>query len=341
MNNFTTQFYDLLIKNNNDFEKACNELIRSNLELAINEILTSELTAVLKYEKYERSNSENSRNGCYERDFNTAFGVLRIRVPRDRKNEFQSQIIPKYGRHDKTTEEIVMKLFESGLSNSEITEIVERLYDKKYSKGTISNITNSFIDIIEKFKNKPIQKHYAIIYTDATFVCLRRGNVSKEAIYLVIGITPEGQKEILGYRISPTENCEVWRELLNDLKKRGLEKVDLFCTDGLAGFTNVVEELFDRPKIQRCLIHVIRNIASKVKVKERQEVCNDFKKVYQQNNKISAQKELLLFINKWKKYPSIRKSLENNPYYLRFIHFQNRFGLQFIIQTLLKALIKC
>lgn len=321
MTNFTTQLFDLLFKNSYNLENACKEMIRKNLEIAINELLVAELTSVLKYEKYERVSSDNARNGYYQRSFSTPYGVLSIEIPRDRKNEYQSQIIPKYERHDRTTEETVLKLFESGLSNTEIAKTIEKIYEKKYSKTTISNITNRFIDIINEFKNKPIKKHYAIIYTDATYIYLRRGNVTKEAVYLAIGITPEGNKEILGYRIAPTENCEVWRELLIDLKERGLEKVNLFCTDGLKGFTNIVEELFPEPKIQRCLIHVMRNICSKVKVKERNEIMKDFKRVYQQDNAISARNELLIFIDKWKRYPSIKKSLMDNQYLFTFYDF--------------------
>lgn len=321
MNNFTTQLFDFLFKNECNLENALQEVVRSNIEIAINELLESELTAVLEYEKYERSDSDNARNGFYHRDFNTSFGVLDIRFPRDRKNKFQSRLIPKYERHDNTTEEAIMRLFRSGLSNYEISSVVEELYDKKYSKGTISNITNHFIKKVEEFKNKPINKHYAVVYTDATYVCLRRGNVTKEAVYIALGITPKGNKEILGFRIAPTENCEIWKDLFIDLKSRGLEKVDLFCTDGLAGFTNVIEELFDSPKIQRCLVHVSRNLIAKAKPKERDEICKDFKNVYQQENKIEAEKALAFFINKWKRYTSIKKSLENNPYLFTFFDF--------------------
>jgi len=321
MNNFTTQVYELLLKNDTNFESAIKEVVRSNIELAINELLKSELTAVLEYERYERVESDNARNGYYMRDFNTSFGLLKLNIPRDRKNVFQSQIIGKYERHDNTTEETIMKLFQTGLTNDEISNIVEALYAKKYSKGTVSNITNHFIANVEKFKQRKIQSHYAVVYTDATYICLRRDSVAKEAIYIALGITPEGYKEILGYKIAPTESCDTWRELLLDLKQRGLEKVDLFCTDGLAGFTNVVEELFDSPKIQRCLIHVGRNISSKVRVKERKEVCDDFKKIYRQETKEAAENELNTFIEKWKKYPSIKNILTQNTYLFTFYSF--------------------
>ena len=321
MNYFTTQLNELLLKNDFNFEESCKELIRSNLEIAINELLQSELTAVLQYERYERSDILNSRNGSYSRDFNTAYGILHLNIPRDRNNEFHSPIIPKYERHDDTTESTVLKLFQTGLTTSEISNIVEALYEKKYSRGTVSNITNQVIANIDKFKQRPIKTHYAVIYTDATYICLRRDSVAKEAVYIALGITPEGNKEILGYKIAPTESCEIWRELLLDLKARGLKKVNLFCTDGLVGFSNVVEELFENPKIQRCLIHVARNISSKVRVKDRKDICEDFKNIYNQDSKEAAETALNEFLDKWKKYPSLKDILNGNPYLFTFYSF--------------------
>jgi len=321
MNYFTTQLNELLLKNDFNFEESCKELIRSNLEIAINELLQSELTAVLQYERYERSDILNSRNGSYSRDFNTAYGILHLNIPRDRNNEFHSPIIPKYERHDDTTESTVLKLFQTGLTTSEISNIVEALYEKKYSRGTVSNITNQVIANIDKFKQRSIKAHYAVIYTDATYICLRRDSVAKEAVYIALGITPEGNKEILGYKIAPTESCEIWRELLLDLKARGLKKVNLFCTDGLVGFSNVVEELFENPKIQRCLIHVARNISSKVRVKDRKDICEDFKNIYNQDSKEAAEAALKEFLDKWKRYPSLKDILNGNPYLFTFYSF--------------------
>ena len=179
-------------------------------------------------------------------------------------------------------------MFQAGLSNDEISDIVETLYTKKYSKGTISNITNQVVANIDKFKSRPINDTYAVIYTDATCISLRRDCVAKEAVYIALGIRPNWNKEVLGYKIAPTESCEVWEELLLDLKNRGLKHVSLFCTDGLAGFTNVVEELFENPKIQRCLVHVSRNISAKVRVKDRKAILEDFKAVYNKETKDEA-----------------------------------------------------
>lgn len=141
---------------NFNLEIACKELIRSNLEIAINELLVNELTAFLQYERYERTDPSNYRNGAYYRDFNTSYGVLKIKMLRDRNNEFQSPLVPKYNRKDNTTEETILKLFQTGLTNDEIAGIVEALYAKKYSKTTVSNITNQVIANIEKFNSRII-----------------------------------------------------------------------------------------------------------------------------------------------------------------------------------------
>ena len=321
MNNFTTQLNELLLSNNYNLEIACKELIRTNLETAINELLQDELTAVLQYERYERNESDNYRNGSYYRDFNTAYGILKIKMPRDRKNEFNSPLVPKYERKDNTTEETILKLFQSGLSNEEIANIVEALYAKKYSKGTVSNITNQVVANIDKFKSRSINSTYAVVYTDATCISLRRDSVAKEAVYIALGIRPNGNKEVLGYRIAPTESSEVWKELLIDLKNRGLKNVSLFCTDGLSGFTNVVEELFDKPKIQRCIVHVSRNIAAKVRVKDRKAILEDFKCVYNQNTKDEALSKYESFKTTWRRYPNVIKTLDENAYLFTFYDF--------------------
>lgn len=316
MNYFTSSLLRSLISNDNNleaFEQVVSELFRSELEKAINDILKSELTVFLDYEKYDRSENSNSRNGFYERDYNTKYGVLNLKIPRDRHGEFNSPLVPKYQRNDLATTNTVIDLFNTGMTNSDIVKTVESIYGKQYSKQTVSNITKEVITHIDAFKERPLNKQYAVIYTDATVIPLRRDTVAKEAIHIAIGITLEGTKEILGYSIAPTESATIWQELLEDFKQRGLEEVALFCTDGLSGVETVIEETFPMARIQRCLVHVSRNIVSKVRVKDRSEIAKDFKLVYNSDDAEAAQSELKSFIAKWgKKYPRVAKSLENN-----------------------------
>ena len=323
MNNFTSNIINCLL-NNKNIETAIEELFRVELENAINELLKYELTAFLQYEKYDRAgfNSGNSRNGYYDRDFDTRYGKLHLVIPRDRNGEFSSPLVPKYERRGQSTEDLVLKLYQTGLTNDEIATIIEALYYQKYSKTTISNITDQVIVNIDKFKSRSLSKQYAVIYLDSTYTSVRRDTVEKEAIHIALGITMEGHKEILGYLIAPNESCVVWDELLKDLQSRGLEQVLLFVTDGLSGIEDTISNNYPQADIQRCLVHVDRNIMSKVRVKDRAEIMEDFKEVYRASNKDKASKILDEFLNKWQvRYPKVSDMLIKNQYLLTFYDY--------------------
>lgn len=319
MNNITSKVLESLFKN----DHSLDELIRLEIESGINDILKSELTGLLQYERYEHiGRSDNYRNGYYQRTLNTKYGELHIDVPRDRRGEFDSPLIPKYERRDCNTEELVMKLFQTGMTNSEIATIVEALYDKKYSKQTITNITNEFIANVEAFRQRAIYSQFAVIYLDATYISIRRDTVAKEAIHIALGIKPDGTKEVLGYALAPQESAEIWNELLTDLRLRGLNKCSLFVTDGLTGIEDVITNNFPSGKVQRCLVHIQRNIKAQVRVKDQTEVSNDFKKVYNLGTKDEAEVELELFVNKWgSKYPKVKAIIERNSNLLTFLKF--------------------
>lgn len=325
MNYFTTSLMKNLFSNDNNlpaFEQAVTELFRSELEKSLNEILAYELTAFLDYEPYARTHNENSRNGSYQRKFDTKYGTITLNIPRDRMGEFFTSLLPKYRRRDLFTETTILDLFEEGMSHSEICSMIQKLCGARYSKQTISNITDKALECVDSFKNRILNKEYAIVYLDGTSMPLRRDTVSREMVHIALGITVEGTKEILGYMIAPNESAEIWEELLKDLKSRGVERISLFCTDGLSGMENVIQDIFPGSKIQRCLVHIQRNICAKVRVSDRKEVANEFKEVYRSKSKEEAFTSLKKFINKWKhKYPSMVKSLSNNDYLFTFYDY--------------------
>ncbi len=281
MNDFTTKIIGCLAKGEK-IDESIQELFRIELERAVNELLKIELSGLLHYARYERSglSSENSRNGSYERQLNTNHGVLNLVIPRDRNGEFESPIVPKYERRDTRTEEIIVKLFQTGLTNDEISVIVESLYDKKYSKGTISNITEQVIANVEAFKQRQLDSEYAVIYLDATYVLLRRDTVAKEAIHIALGIKTDGTKALLGYAVYPNESVSAWEPLLLDLQSRGMTKPLLFVTDGMKGIEDAIHKIYPEADIQRCLVHVMRNIVWKVRVSDRGIILADFKVVH-------------------------------------------------------------
>lgn len=318
MTNFTTEIMETLI-NKGDLD----DLFRRHLELAINTLLQAELTAFLDYEKYDRTgfNSGNSRNGNYSRSFKTEYGELNLAIPRDRNGEFSQQTLPAYKRSNDSLETTIIQLFQKGITMSEISELIEKMYGHYYTPQTISNMSKMVAEDVVAFKERSLESQYSIIFMDATHIPLKRQTVSKEAVYIVIGIRLDGTKEVLGFSIAPTESSYVWKEILQDLKDRGLEEVLLVVTDGLSGIDDSIHSIYPNAQFQQCCVHISRNIAHKVRVSDRQEVCNDFKLVYQAASKEEAMNQISFMIDKWKKqYPRVVKLLMN-PAILTFYNF--------------------
>lgn len=318
MPNFTTEIMETLI-NKGDLD----ELFRCHLELAVNSLLQAELTAFLDYEKYDRAgfNSGNSRNGNYSRSFRTEYGELNLVIPRDRNGKFSQQTLPAYKRTNDSLETTIIQLFQKGITMSEISELIEKMYGHHYTPQTISNMTKIVSEDIIAFKERSLESRYSVIFMDATHIPLKRQTVSKEAVYIVIGIQLDGTKEVLGFSLAPTESAYVWKEILQDLKDRGLKEVLLVVTDGLSGINDSIHSVYPNAQFQQCCVHISRNIAHKVRVSDRQEICSDFKLVYQASSKEEANNQIRFMIDKWKKqYPRVVKLLMN-PAILTFYNF--------------------
>ena len=318
MTNFTTEIMETLI-NKGDLD----DLFCRHLELAINSLLQAELTAFLDYEKYDRAgfNSGNSRNGNYSRSFKTEYGELNLVIPRDRNGEFSQQTLPAYKRTNDTLETTIIQLFQKGITMSEISDLIERMYGHYYTPQTISNMSKIVSEDVLAFKEKTLEAKYSVIFMDATHIPVKRKTVSKEAIYIVIGIRLDGTKEVLGFTIAPTESAYVWKEILQDLKDRGLEEVLLVVTDGLSGIHDSIHSVYPNAEFQQCCVHVSRNIAHKVRIKDRKEICDDFKTIYQASSKEEASEQVAFMVEKWRKqYPRVVK-LIMNPAILTFYNF--------------------
>ena len=318
MPNFTTEIMETLI-NKGDLD----ELFRCHLELAVNSLLQAELTAFLDYEKYDRAgfNSVNSRNGNYLRSFRTEYGELNLVIPRGRNGKFSQQTLPAYKRTNDSLETTIIQLFQKGITMSEISELIEKMYGYHYTPQTISNMTKIVSEDIIAFKERSLESRYSVIFMDATHIPLKRQTVSKEAVYIVIGIRLDGTKEVLGFSIAPTESAYVWKEILQDLKDRGLKEVLLVVTDGLSGINDSIHSVYPNAQFQQCCVHISRNIAHKVRVSDRQEICSDFKLVYQASSKEEANNQIRFMIDKWKKqYPRVVKLLMD-PAILTFYNF--------------------
>ncbi|MCM3290000.1 IS256 family transposase [Paenibacillus sp. MER 180] len=319
MNHFTSDLVQALVT-----KQDVTEVFRSHLEAAMNRLLETELTAFLDYEKYDRIgvNSGNSRNGGYIRTLHTEYGDLRLQIPRDRNGEFKQQTVAPYKRSNDTLESFVIYMFQKGVTMTEIADLIEKMYGHHYTPQTVSNMTKAMAQQVEFFAKRALAKRYVCVYIDATYIAVRRETVSKEAVYIAVGIREDGSKEVLSYTIAPTESAYVWNELLVDVKERGVEEVLLFISDGLKGIVTAIEQVYPKAKYQSCCVHVARNIAHKVRVSDRASICDDFKAVYRAEDEQSGKAALETFCDKWKAvYPKVIKSLRENPYIFTFYSF--------------------
>lgn len=318
MTKFTIEIMQTLL-NKGDLD----ELFQDHLERAINSLLQAELTTFLDYEKYDRNgfNSGNSRNGNYSRTFKTEYGELNLTIPRDRNGEFSQQTLPAYKRTNDSLETTIIQLFQKGITMAEISKLIEKMYGHHYTPQTISNMSKLVAEDVLAFKERTLEANYSVIFMDATHIPVKRQTVSKEAVYITIGIRLDGTKEVLGFTIAPTESAYIWKEVLQDLRKRGLEEVLLVVTDGLSCIEESIHSVYPNAQFQQCCVHVSRNIAHKVRVRDRKEICEDFKLVYQANSKEEALDHIDFMIRKWKKqYPRV-VNLLLNPALLTFYNF--------------------
>lgn len=232
MEQFTKDLTKTLLSNGD-----VKELFRQQLEKAINQILQAELTSLLGYDPYERNGfkANNYRNGQYFRLIDYEYGKLKIAVPRDRQGKFHNHLLPAYSRCQDALETIIIQLYSKGVTTREIADLIEKMYGSYYSATTVSNITAQVTEQIEAFHQRTIKANYVCLFLDATYLPLRRDTVQREAVYIALGITPTEIKEVLDYRIAPSENAEVWSEMAADLKQRGLKQVQLIIADGMVG----------------------------------------------------------------------------------------------------------
>lgn len=282
------------------------EVFRLELETTINHLLTTELTAFLDYEPYNRpADARNYRNGYSKREIDTAYGRIMVQMPRDRVGAFNTPILAPYQRHTDSLEETIIQLYSHGVTNREISELIDHMYGAYYSPQTISNITDVVTNQVELFQKRGLSDKYAVVYVDATYVHLRRDTVENEAVYIMIGIRPDGLKEVLGYAIAPTESATIWEELMIDVKSRGVEQILLFVADGVVGLQSTIAKHFPRAQFQRCLVHVARNFTAKIRVTERKAINDEFRAIRQSPTREEAENAMEAFVATWG--PAIKK----------------------------------
>lgn len=283
----------------------------------LEQMLEAELSEHLGYERYEAvgRNTGNSRNGHYGKKVRTSSGEVEIQVPRDRKGSYDPKIVPKYGSNTNELEEKILGLYAKGVSTRDIQDTLTELYGVEITPATISKITDKVWEMVETWQNRPLEAIYPIIYLDAIHIKLRRdGKVVNVAVYVVLGVTMNGYKDILGHWVSDgAEGANFWLSVLSDLQNRGVEDIFVASVDGLTGFSEAIHAVFPQTEVQRCIIHQIRNSLRYVSWKDRKAFVQDLKSVYQAPNREAAEANLQRLGEQWNdKYAIAVRSWENH-----------------------------
>ena len=237
-----------------------------------------------------------------------------MNVPRDRNGEFEPQIIGKYQRNADGIEKCILSLYATGMSTRDIRDQIKGLYDVEISEGLVSKISERILPEVTEWQNRPLEAFYPFIFMDAIHYKIREDHqVVTKVAYVVLGINNEGMKEVLGLWVGASESAKYWMGVLNELKSRGVKDVSLFCVDGLTGFREAIGAVYPKARIQRCIIHQIRNSTRFVSYKHIKEFMRDLKTVYQANTEEQALNQLAIFKDKWgKQYPTAVRSWEEN-----------------------------
>ena len=279
-------------------------------------MLQGELTHHLGYEKHavEGHNTGNSRNGKGKKTVKTGSGEIEIDVPRDRKGEFQPILIEKRQSRLKELDDQVLSLYSRGMTVRDIQEHISELYGTAISPDLISTITDAVMGEVTEWRNRPLDNLYPIVFIDGFVVKGRLDSVvCNRTVYVIYGITLEGQKEVLGLYLGEAEGAKFWLYVLTELKNRGLEDILILCADGLKGLPEAVEATFPNAIFQTCIVHMTRHSLNYVPYNDKKAVALDLKKIYQSSTVELALEALDEFEITWgDKYPAIVKSWRNN-----------------------------
>ena len=282
----------------------------------IQEMLEVEIEAKLGYAKDDREakGTANSRNGYTPKTLKSEFGEVPIQVPRDRNGEFEPKIVPKYQRDVSGIEEKVVALYARGMSTRDISEQIQEIYGFSLSAEMVSKITDRIMPSVKEWQQRPLEIVYPFVFMDAIHYKIREdGRIINRAAYIVLGVTVEGNKDILGIWIGENETSKFWLGIMNDLKNRGVLDVLLFSVDGLTGLREAINAAYPKAEVQRCIIHQLRNSFKYVSYKDIKAFSKDFKDVYHAINEEVALEKLYELKDKWgKEYPFAIRSWENN-----------------------------
>jgi putative transposase len=284
--------------------------------------LAAELDVHLHAEREAaEARSTNRRNGKSSKTLQTEQGPVPIGVPRDREGTFEPQLVKKHQTRIPGLDDKILALYARGMSTRDIEGHLSELYGTEVSPTLISAVTEAVRDEINEWQARPLEAIYSVIWLDALVVKIRdQGVVQNKAVHVAIGMTLEGQKQVLGLWLEKNEGAKFWLHVLTELRNRGVHDVLFVCCDGLKGFSEAIEAAFPKATVQTCIVHQIRHSLAFVPWGDRKKVGADLRAIYQAANEAEAEAALCAFERTWSaKFPHIAKSWRNN--WVRIVPF--------------------
>ena len=278
-----------------------NGLLKQLTKLLVEKALDAEMAQHLGHNKHESvaNATGNTRNGKSKKTLKGDFGELPIEIPRDRHSTFEPQIIPKHQTRWAGFDEKILSLYARGMTVREIQSHLEEIYGAEVSPSLISSVTDAVAEEVKTWQSRPLDPIYPIVYLDCIHVKIREGAVRVKAVYLAIGVTMTGEKEVLGLWLSQTEGAKFWLQVVTELRNRGVQDIFIACVDGLKGFPEAIEAVFPKTTVQLCIVHMVRHSLNYVSWKRRPEVAADLKRIYQSATAEEAELRLGEFEAKW------------------------------------------
>lgn len=280
-------------------------------------VLNAELTEHLGYEKNgdkPEGCEVNARNGYTRKKIQTKDDKIELNIPRDRAGEFEPQLIPKHQRRFDGFDEKIISMYAYGMTTRDIQGHLKEMYGIDVSPSLISEVTDAIIEDVKAWQGRPLDEVYPIMYLDCIVVkCHDGGAIRNKSVFLALGVTMDGHKDLLGMWIAHNEGAKFWLNVVTELKNRGVKDIFIACVDGLKGFPEAIQTVFPETQVQLCIVHMIRASLKYVSYKDRKSVVEDLKKIYGANTGEEAGMMLESFAAKWdSKYPTISKQWAQN-----------------------------
>ena len=293
------------------------ELYKEMVGSVLENSLEGELEEELGYSKYDyqKKETDNCRNGHSDKTVRSSFGEIELSIPRDRKGEYEPQMVKKHQTSlSGDIEEKILSMYAKGMSTGDIEVHIRDMYGLSVSDSTVSRVTDKILPVVKEWQVRPLESIYAVVFLDAIHFHVRsEGQIVKKAVYIAIGVQMDGIRDVLGMWAGENESAKFWLSILNSLRNRGVLDILIACVDGLTGFTNAIEAVYPQTEIQQCIIHQIRNTTRFVSYKDIKKLMADLKQVYGAVDEQTALYELEQFEGKWKgKYPKIAQSWRSN-----------------------------